>query len=73
MLNSSLSNYIDAYIIITLPEAGADAALRQQDKRNKQVTLKNCAPFTDCILEIHNARVDNTKDLDIAMPMRNLI
>ena len=29
-------------------------ATRQADKRNKRVTFKNCAPFTDCISEINS-------------------
>ena len=35
--------------------------------------LENDTPFTDCISEISNRQVDNTKDLDIAMPLYNLI
>ena len=38
------------------------------DAANKQVTLKNCVPFTDCISEINNE-----KDLAFVMPMYNLI
>ena len=56
MLRSSLSNYSDAYIFvsgtITITGAGADDAAKQLDERNKGVTCKNCAPFTDCISEI---------------------
>ena len=40
---------------------------------NEKVTFKNCAPFTNCISEINNTQVDNAKDLDIVMPMYNLI
>ena len=40
---------------------------------NKKVVFKNCAPFTDCIREINNTQVDNAKDIDIVMPMYNLI
>ena len=35
--------------------------------------FKNCAPFTDCISKINNTQVDNAKDIDIVMPMYNLI
>ena len=28
---------------------------------NKQVVLKNCVPFTDCISEMNNTQVDNAK------------
>ena len=39
----------------------------------KKVIFKNCAPFTDCISEINNTQIDNAKDIDIIMPMDNLI
>ena len=75
MLKSSLCDYSDAYIlvkgIITVNNtAAADA---DANNTNKKVIFKNCAPFTICISEIKNTQVDNAKDLDIAMPMYNLI
>ena len=77
MLKSSLCDYSDAYILvkgtITITGAGADAAARQADERDKGVAVKNCAPFTNCISEINNTQVDNAKDIDIVMPMYNLI
>ena len=39
----------------------------------KKEVFKNCAPFTNCISEISNTQVDNAKDIDIVMPMYNLI
>ena len=77
MLKSSLCDYSDAYILvkgtITIKGAGADAAARQADERDKGVIFKNCAPFTNCISEINNTQVDNAKDIDSVMPMYNLI
>ena len=77
MLKSNLCDYGDAYILvkgkITITGAGDDAAARQADERDKGVAFKNCAPFTDCISEINNTQVDNAKDIDIVMPMYNLI
>ena len=77
MLKSSLCDYSDAYILvkgrITITGAGADAAARQADGRDKGVAFKNCAPFTNCISEINNTQVDNAKDIDIVIPMCNLI
>ena len=35
--------------------------------------FKNCAPFNNCLSKINNAQVDNAKDIDIVMPMYNLI
>ena len=77
MLKSSLCDYSDEYILvkrkITITGAGADAAARQTDERDKGVAFKNCAPFINCICEINNTQVDNAKDIDIVMPMYNLI
>ena len=51
----------------------ADATAKNADERYMQVTFKNCVPFTDCISEINNTQVDNAKDLDVVIPMYNLI
>ena len=76
MLKSSFCDYSDAYILvkgtITIAGAGADAAARQADERDKGVIFKNCTPFINCISEINNTQVDNAKDIDIVMPMYNL-
>ena len=58
---------------ITITGAGADAAARQVDEREKSVTFKNCAPFTKCISRINNTDIDTAQDNDIVMPMYNLI
>ena len=68
MLKSSLCDYHDA-----ITGAGDDAAARQADERNKGVIFKNCAPFINCKSEINNTEIDNAKDIDIVMPMYNLI
>ena len=77
MLRSSLCNYCDAYILVkgktTIIGAGDDAAARQADERDNGVAFKNCVPFTNCISEINNTHMDNAKDIDIVMPMYNLI
>ena len=77
MLKSSLCDYSDTYILvkrtITIAEARNDAAARQADEKDKGVIFKTCAPFTNYISEINNTQVDNAKDIDIVMPMYNLI
>ena len=77
MLKSTLCDYSDAYILVkgtmTIAGAGADATARQADERDKGVAFKNRAPFTNCISEINNTQIDNAKDIDIVIPMYNLI
>ena len=77
MLRSSLRDYADAYIFvkgtITITGEGADDAAKQADERGKDVTFKNCAPFIKCISRINNTDITNAQDIDIVMPMYNLI
>ena len=42
-------------------------------KRKKKLTFKNNAPFQPCISKINNTYVDNAEDLDIVIPMSNLL
>ena len=74
-MKSSLCDYSDAYILVngTVVEVGADYVERAADRNNKKATFKNCAPFSDSITKINNTQVDNAKDLDVVMPMYNLI
>ena len=77
MLRSNLCDYADAYILvkgtITITGAGDDDAAKRLDERNKGVIFKNCAPFTKCISKINDTEIDNAQDIDIVMPMYNLI
>ena len=63
----SLCDYADAYILVdgTIRAAAGNA--------NTRLVLKNCAPFTKCNLEIKDEHVDTAENLDIVMPMYNLI
>ena len=75
MLKSSLCDYSDAYIFVKGTITVNDTATADADANstNKKVIFKNCAPFTICISEINNTLVDSANDLDIVMPMYNLI
>ena len=76
MLRSNLCDYADAYILVkgrTTITGAVAGAVRRADERDKGVTFKNCAPFTKCINRINNTDIDNAQDVDIVMPMYNLI
>ena len=75
MLKSSLCDYSDAYILVkgTITINNTAAADANANNINKKVMFKNCAPFTICISEINNTQIDNAKDIDIVMPMHNVI
>ena len=53
--------------------AGNDDATKRADEKNKGVTFKNCATFTKCISRINNTDIDNVQDINIVMPIYNLI
>ena len=71
MLRSDLCNCNDAYIVVkgynTL-EGGNNA-----NKRNKNFAFKNNAPFINCISKINGIKIVNAEDLDVVMPMYNLL
>ena len=67
VLKPNLCDYAEAYILIN-GTIRADAA--NDDTR---LALKNCPPFTKCNFEINDEHVDTTENLDVTMPMYNLI
>ena len=51
-----------------------DGTIRATNAVNAtRLALKNCAPYTKCNLEINDEHVDTAANLDIVMPMYNLI
>ena len=74
MLRSDLCDFSDAYIVvkgdITLTKTNGRGII---DIRNRFLAFKNNAPFTNCISKINNVLIDNAEDLDIVMPMYNLL
>ena len=75
MLKSSLRDYSDAYILVkgTINANNTAAAGAAVNNNDRKVIFKNCAPFTNCISEINNTQIDNANDIDIVIPMYNLI
>ena len=71
ILRSDLCDYNDPYIVAkgNVTVEGAE----NRDKHNRVLVLKNNAPFLSCISKINNTLIDNAEDLDIAMPMYNLL
>ena len=70
MLRSDLCDFNDAYIVVkgNITLEGNDA-----NKRNKDLAFRNNAPFINGISEINGVNIDNTEDLDVVMPMYNLL
>ena len=66
VLKSNLCNYNDAYILVrgNITATAAPAI---------PVSFKSCTQFTKSITKIHGTTIDDAKDLDLVMPMYNLI
>ena len=71
MLRSDLCDYSDAYVWVK----GTITVTHPNDNANfnKKLTLKNNAPFISCISKINGQLVENAEDLDIVIPMYNLL
>ena len=78
MLRSDLCDYSDAYILVTGKctveadhiGAGVD---ENRDRKNRPLILKNNPTFVSCISKINNELIEDADDLDIVMPMYNLL
>ena len=66
-IESSLCDYSDAYILVT----GNISATPNNEPT--QAVFKNCAPFEKCRTEINETFIDETRHINITMPMYNLI
>ena len=75
MLRSDLCNYADAYILVngTITVTAAAGANNIRDKKNRKLILKNNAPLVSCITRINGELIEDADDLDIVMPMYNLL
>ena len=74
MIRSSLCNNSDAYIhlkgIIKIEKTSTSTA---PNNANKNIISKNSPPFTNCISKINNTQADDTNDIDVVIPLYNLI
>ena len=71
ILRSNLCDYSDAYILVKGTIAVVGNNLR--DRQNRPLILKNNAPFISCITRINGKLTEDADDLDIVMPMYNLL
>ena len=70
MLRSDLCDYNEAYVVVT----GKITVTNQNNTPyDKELALKNNAPFFSCISKINVTLIDYADDLDIIMPMYNLL
>ena len=76
MLRSNLCDYSDAYILVkgTITVNGiVNGAENEILRRNRPLILKNNASFVSCMTKLNNEFIEDADDLDIVMPMYNLL
>ena len=71
MVRSDWCAFSDAYIVVkgTITVTGTN----NSSGKSRPLAFKNNAPFISRISTINNTLIDNAEDLDVAMPMYNLI
>ena len=67
IIKPNLCDYSDAYILVTGDVKVAGVAA------DTNVAFKNGAPFTRCVTHINDEHVETAENLDIIMPVYNLI
>ena len=71
MLRYDICDHSDAYVWVKRKITVTNP--NDNDNFNKELTFKNNAPFISCVSKINGELVENAEDLDIVMPMYNLL
>ena len=66
MLKSNLCGYKNAYILVRGDETNIEHNVDQS-------AFKHCEAFIECITKIYRITTDDANDLDLVMPMYNLL
>ena len=64
---ANLCDYSGAYILVTGDKKVTSVSA------DTNVTFKNCAPFTTCVTHINDEHAETAENLDIILPMYNLL
>ena len=67
VIKSNLCVFSDAYILVTGNMTATGG------KANTKVAFKNCTPLRRCVTHINDEHVETAENLDIIIPMHNLI
>ena len=76
MLRSDLCDYADAYVLVNgviTVNGIVNGVENEIIRRDRKLILKNNAPFISCMTRINNELTEDADDLDIVMPMYNLL
>ena len=73
-LRNDLCDFNDACIVVTGKVTAADPDPNDDNiNYDRTIALKDSAPFLNCNLKINNQLIKDAQDLDIVMPMYNLL
>ena len=70
MLRPDLCYFSDAYTVVT---GKITVTAPDNDAYDKKLAFKSNAPFISCISKINNTFIDNAEDLNVVMPLYNLV
>ena len=73
VMRSNLCDYSDTRIRVRGTIKAHRTASKAANNANKKIIFKSCVPFTNCISEINNTQLDDAHDIDVVMPIYNLI
>ena len=73
MVKVRLCDYSDAYIFVggTIKVLNTEVAANPNNR--KDIIIKQCVWFTECIIEISRTQIDNAKETDVVILMYNFI
>ena len=71
MLRPHLCGYSGRYVVVK--RRISDTSTNNANRRNTKLTFKNDVLFRSCISKTNNTFIDNAKNLDIVIPMYNLL
>ena len=69
MLRSDLCDYSDAYIVV---KGKIIVTNPNNNAYDRNLALKNKAPFINCVSKTNNTLIDDTYNLDAVTPLYNL-
>ena len=69
-LRTDLCDYNNAYVAVT---GKITVTNPNNDAYDRKLALKNNAPFFSCISKVNGILVENAEDLDVVIPMHNLL
>ena len=73
-LGNDLCDFNDGCIVATGKVTAKDPDPADDDINcDRTIALKNSAPFLNCTLKINSQLIEDAQDLDIVMPMYNLL